>query len=134
MRKMIILFGNIIIPIIIINIISSSVPYTRIYSVIKYWRTYGRNNSGAYGYFKVIFGKDISGSYCVSKVLPNSGTNDTTTNVICELNPGEYLWCPHTYETNVNGGTWLINPASSTSGGVLVEGTKMEIIKYKTLA
>ena len=96
--------------------------------------TYGRNNSGAYGYFKVIFGKDISGSYCVSKVLPNSGTNDTTTNVICELNPGEYLWCPHTYETNVNGGTWLINPASSTSGGVLVEGTKMEIIKYKTLA
>lgn len=96
--------------------------------------TYGRNNSGAYGYFKVIFGKDVNGSYYVSKVLPNSGTNETTTNVVCELNPGEYLWCPHTYETNVKGGTWFMNHGSSASGGVLNEGVKMEIIKYKTFA
>ena len=93
--------------------------------------TYGRNNSGVYGYFKIIFSKDSKGDYYVSNILPNSGTNETSDNYQVTLNPGEYLWCPHTYETNVEGGTWLITPSTSTSGGVLTLNEKLEIIYYK---
>ena len=93
--------------------------------------TYGRNNSGVYGYFKVRFSSNSKGEYYVSEILPNSGTNDTTDNYQVTLKPGEYIWCPHTYETNVEGGTWLISPSTSTSGGVLIENEKIEIIHYK---
>lgn len=94
--------------------------------------TYGRNNNGAYGYFKVQFSKNIDGDYVVSKVQPNSGDNNSSNGLLCELKPGDYLWCPHTYETNVEGGTWFMNPAASTSGGVLVEGKTLEIVNFKT--
>ena len=93
--------------------------------------TYGRNNSGAYGYFKVIFSKNSKGEYYVSSILPDSGSNTSSTNYQVTLKPGEYLWCPHTYETNSTGGTWLMNPATSAAGGVLVLNEKLEIIHYK---
>lgn len=92
--------------------------------------TYGRNNNGAYGYFKVRFSLSSDGYY-VSEILPNSGTNETTNGTICVLKPNEYLWCPHTYETNVDGGTWFMAPSSNTKGGVLTLGKALEIINYK---
>ena len=93
--------------------------------------TYGRNNSGVYGYFKVTFSKNNYGEYYVSKVHPNTGTNTSTDKYYVTLKPGEYLWCPHTYETNVDGGTWFMSPSTSTSGGVLTEGKSLEIIYFK---
>lgn len=93
--------------------------------------TYGRNNNGGYGYYKVIFSIDNDGDYSVLKVLPNSGTNTSSENYRVTLKPNEYLWCPHTYETNQDGGTWLINPGPQAFGGVLEAGKKLQIIHYK---
>ena len=93
--------------------------------------TYGRNNSGAYGYWKVVFSPNDDGSYTVQKGLANSGTNDTTLGQTVTLQPGEYLWCPHTFETGLNNGTYLIQPGTSSYGGVLLEGIKISLLAYK---
>lgn len=93
--------------------------------------TYGRNNSGAYGYYKIIFGFDENHDYYVKEILPNTGSNETVNPYSVTLKPGEYLWCPHTYETNVTGGTWLMNHGASASGGVLNLNVRLEIINFK---
>lgn len=95
--------------------------------------TYGRNNAGAYGYFKVLFGKNSDGVLCVKEIYPNTGTNETTDNYQVTLAPGEYLWCPHSYETNKDGGTHFMYPGAAAAGGVLTEGAVLEIIRYKNL-
>ncbi len=92
--------------------------------------TYGRNNNGSYGYAKIIFAINEKGEYAVSKILPDTGTNDSTTNYILTLNPGEYLWCPHTYDTREETGTWLSYPGASTNSGILTLGKELEIIYY----
>lgn len=91
--------------------------------------TYGRNNSGNYGYFKVIFSKNSDGSYIVSQIVSNSGTNTTTNNDKISLEPDQILWAPHTYETNVTSGTWLMNGGLNGSVGVLTIGKQIEVIK-----
>lgn len=95
--------------------------------------TYGRNNASVYGYAKVIFSINNEGEYIVKEILGNSGTNDSTQNVQITLKPFEYLWCPHTYETGNETGTWLMNHGSNAYGGVLSLNTKVEIIKFKEL-
>lgn len=92
--------------------------------------TYGRNNNGSYGYAKIIFAINEKGDYVVSQILPDTGTNDSTTNYILTLNPGEYLWCPHTYDTREETGTWLSYPGASTNSGILTLGKELEIIYY----
>lgn len=96
--------------------------------------TYGRNNSGAYGYFKVVFSPNSDGSYTVKTGWADSGQNESTQGRMESLKPGEFLWCPHTYETNQadNAGTWLIQPGNFTIGGVLVPGTTIYIQQFKT--
>lgn len=93
--------------------------------------TYGRNNACVYGYAKVIFSVDNSGKYIVKEILGNSGTNDSTQNVQTTLKSGEYLWCPHSYETGNETGTWFMNHGSNAYGGVLDLNTVIEIIKFK---
>jgi hypothetical protein len=39
------------------------------------------------------------------------------------------LWAPHTYETNVKSGTWLMNGGLNGSVGVLTIGKQIEVIK-----
>ena len=61
--------------------------------------TYGRNNSAAYGYGKVVFSPNGDGTYNINAAWENSGTNNTTNGLTKTLKPGELLWCPHTYDT-----------------------------------
>ncbi len=96
--------------------------------------TYGRNNSSSYGYGKVVFSPNEDGTYTVRTKWLDSGTNTNEGNRTETLLPGEYLWCPHTYETNQNnGGTYLIQPGVSTVGGVLTVDAVLEIIDFKTV-
>ncbi len=95
--------------------------------------TYGRNNSGAYGYAKVVFSPNSDGTYTIKQAWDNSGDNTSTTGTLKSLKPGELLWCPHTYETNANYGTWFMQPGSATNGTpVLVVGKILEKISFKT--
>jgi len=92
--------------------------------------TYGRNNAGVYGYFKIIFSLNVDGTYTVSEILNNSGTNNTTNGDKISLEPGQMIWAPHTYETNVKGGTWLMNGGLGGSTGVLIKNKIIEVIKF----
>jgi len=96
--------------------------------------TYGRNNASAYGYAKIVFRPNIDGTYTVQQGWADSGTNTSTLDKTEVLMPGEYLWCPHTHETNASvfGGTWLIQPSSQTQGGVLIPGKTLTFISFKT--
>ncbi|MDL2292635.1 Ig-like domain-containing protein [Acholeplasma sp. OttesenSCG-928-E16] len=94
--------------------------------------TYGRNNASLYGYGKIIFSPNDNGSYKVNQHLGDSGTNDSTNNILVSLKPGEYLWCPHTYETNINFGTRLHQGGGGiTAVGLLTVGISINILEYK---
>lgn len=92
--------------------------------------TYGRNNAGIYGYFKVIFSLNADGTYTVSETIANSGTNTTTNGDKISLEPNQILWAPHTYEANVKGGTWLMSGGTGGSTGVLTKGKIIEVVKF----
>lgn len=95
--------------------------------------TYGRNNSGAYGYAKVVFSPNGDGTYTIQQAWDNSGDNTTSLGTTKTLKPGELLWCPHTYETNLTYGTWFMQPGTATNGTpVLVIGKTLETISFKT--
>lgn len=95
--------------------------------------TYGRNNAAAYGYGKIVFSPNPDGTYTVNKPWNNSGENNSTLDIKETLKPGEYLFCPHTYETNIDGGTWLMigGVVGTTGTGVLSEGSIISIFQYK---
>ncbi len=93
--------------------------------------TYGRNNAGYAGYSKVVFSMNEKQQYYVSLICEDTGQNTTTTNETFTLHAHEYLWCPHTYETNKDYGTHLMYPASSAAGGCLTVGTIIKIDYYK---
>ena len=67
----------------------------------------------------------------VKDIVQHTGVNFKTDNYQVEFAPGDYIWCPHTYETNANGGTWFMFPGPSAAGGMLEENTPLEIIYYK---
>lgn len=97
--------------------------------------TYGRNNSGDYGYFKVIFRPDGNGSYSVVEIVKNSGTNEATDGTVkVNLLPGDFLWCPHSYEANTSGeyGTMLVPKGTVVTTGYAFElGTSLDILFFK---
>lgn len=93
--------------------------------------TYGRSDASYAGYGKVVFSPNPDGTYLIQTKWSNSGTNDETNNRIESLKPGEYLYCPHTYETNLNGGTWLMQEGTGGAVGVLVPGGTLSIGFYK---
>ena len=93
--------------------------------------TYGRANAGSYGYAKCFFGLNENGVMVVKDIVQHTGENFKTDNYQVEFAPGDYIWCPHTYETNANGGTWFMFPGPSAAGGMLEENTQLEIIYYK---
>ncbi len=92
--------------------------------------TYGRNNSSTYGYGKLVFSPNADGTYTVQKKWADTGTNTTTNGTLQTLQPGEFLYCPHTYNTNQNGGTWLMQEGSGYTG-VLSAGKVIKINYYK---
>ena len=93
--------------------------------------TYGRANAGSYGYAKVFFSLNDNGEYAVSQIYQHTGENFATDGNIVEFKPGEYIWCPHTFETNASYGTWFMFPGPSAAGGMLEEGVVAEFIYYK---
>ena len=93
--------------------------------------TYGRANAGSYGYAKCFFALNENNEYAIRDIVQHTGENFSTDNYQVELAPGEYLWCPHIYETNVSYGTWFIFPGPSAAGGMLEEGVVVEFIAYK---
>ena len=93
--------------------------------------TYGRANAGSYGYAKVFFSLNDNGEYAVSQIYQHTGENFSTDGNIVEFKPGEYIWCPHTFETNASYGTWFMFPGPSAAGGMLEEGVVAEFIHYK---
>ena len=93
--------------------------------------TYGRANAGSYGYAKCFFGLNENGVMVVKNIVQHTGENFSTDNYQVELQPGEYIWCPHTYETNADYGTWFMFPGPVAAGGMLEENTPLEIIYYK---
>lgn len=93
--------------------------------------TYGRNNSASYGYGKVVFVPKGNGTYEVLAYCADTGTNTTTTTTtetMFVLNPGEMLWCPHTWET---GGTGLNQTGANKTTGSLTIGAIIKVVKYK---
>ena len=93
--------------------------------------TYGRANAGSYGYAKVFFSLNDNGEYAVTQIYQHTGENFSTDGNIVEFKPGEYIWCPHTFETNASYGTWFMFPGPSAAGGMLEEGVVAEFIHYK---
>ena len=93
--------------------------------------TYGRANAGSYGYAKCFFSLNDNNEYAIRDIVQHTGENFSTDNYQVELAPGEYIWCPHTYETNVEYGTWFMFPGPSAAGGMLEEGTVAEFVYYK---
>ncbi len=96
--------------------------------------TYGRANAGSYGYAKVFFSLNDNGEYVVTQIYQHTGENFSTDGNIVEFKPGEYIWCPHTFETNASYGTWFMFPGPSAAGGMLEEGVVAEFIHYKNEA
>ncbi|MDD4211885.1 MAG: Ig-like domain-containing protein [Bacilli bacterium] len=95
--------------------------------------TYGRNNSGAYGYAKVVFSPNGDGTYTIKTAWENSGTNTSTSGLTKTLKPGELLWCPHTYDTNATMGTWCTQPGTSTLGTpALIVDHQITLVFFKT--
>ena len=93
--------------------------------------TYGRANAGSYGYAKCFFSLNENNEYAIRDIVQHTGENFSTDNYQVELAPGEYIWCPHTFETNVEYGTWFMFPGPSAAGGMLEEGTVVSFIYYK---
>ena len=93
--------------------------------------TYGRNNASFAGYGKVVFSKNDYGTYTVQTKWADSGTNTEPGNNVQTLQPGEYLYCPHTYSTHYSGGTWLMQEGTGGAVGVLSPGTELTIGHYK---
>ncbi|MFA6890103.1 MAG: hypothetical protein WCQ80_03710, partial [Bacilli bacterium] len=95
--------------------------------------TYGRNNSGAYGYWKVVFSPNEDGTYTIKTGWANTGTNNTTNGTLETLKPGELLWCPHTYDTGLNNGTWCTQPGTATNGTPILGVDKhLKLVFFKT--
>jgi len=99
--------------------------------------TYGRVNAVFAGYGKIVFSKQIDGTYKVGPMIPeHGGTNDPGNtkgtvegDYVITLNPGDYLWTPHTWEAdygNIGWGTRLCG-----TQGVLQENTNIVIKKFK---
>jgi N-acetylmuramoyl-L-alanine amidase CwlA len=98
--------------------------------------TYGRNNSTGYGYGKIVFSPNQDGTLTVNPIwtiTEGVDTNTGTSGALKTLKPGEYLWCPHIFEANLNYGTWLMQEGSGGPVGVLKPGTIISITKYKTI-
>ena len=93
--------------------------------------TYGRANAGSYGYAKCFFSLNENNEYAIRDIVQHTGENFSTDNYQVELAPGEYIWCPHTFETNVEYGTWFMFPGPSAAGGMLEEGVVADFIYYK---
>ena len=100
--------------------------------------TYGRLNVPTLGFGKIVFKPNQDGSYTVQKYLADhsiAGSGDTlgSTNVlITTLNPGEYLWTPHSWEvdySSIGYGTGL----NQLHNGVLAENTKILVKPYKII-
>ncbi len=94
--------------------------------------TYGRNNSSTYGYGKIVFSPNDDGTYTAKTKWADSGNNTTRGSNVETLLPGEFVYCPHTYSTNLNGGTWLMQEGSGGAVGVLAPGVKLSISYFKT--
>lgn len=93
----------------------------------KHKLTYGRVGTWG-GYYKIIFSPtSTTGSYSTA-IMVGQGDNDAT----ITLKPGEFLWCPHIFETNSAYGTQLIWNSSSSTGGVLTSST-IAIITKETI-
>lgn len=93
--------------------------------------TYGRNNASFAGYGKVKFVPQTDGTYLVKAHESDSGTNTTDTGVELTLQPGEMLWCPHTWDTK--SGTYLSSPKTGGfEGGALAENAVLKIVEFKT--
>ena len=86
--------------------------------------TYGRTGADFAGYGKMIFQPQADGTYKVMPTMPAT----TAAAYMVTLNPGEMVWCPHTWET---GGTYLYQPPYAN--GVLVADTIIEIRQFKAV-
>ena len=92
--------------------------------------TYGRNNAAFAGYAKIKFVPNEDGTYTVMAHEPDTGTNTTDTGTEITLNPGEMLWCPHTWDTK--SGTYFVSPKpEGYEGGALAPDTIIEIVQFK---
>ncbi|HOH17981.1 MAG TPA: InlB B-repeat-containing protein, partial [Bacilli bacterium] len=98
--------------------------------------TYGRCNVPNLGFGKIMFTKNEDGTYTVAKYLadhggPGGGNSTGSTGVlIATLNPGDFLWTPHSWEvdySNIGFGTRLCQ----MNNGVLDEGIIIEVTQYK---
>lgn len=98
--------------------------------------TYGRCNVPNLGFGKIMFTKNEDGTYKVAKYLADHGGSlggnsiGSTGVLIVTLNPGDFLWTPHSWEvdySNVGYGTRLCQ----MNNGVLVEGINISIAQYK---
>lgn len=97
--------------------------------------TYGRPNvpTLSYGYGKIMFTQNEDGTYTVMKYLDTHGGGDSigSQNLLTvTLQPGDFLWCPHTWDidyTSLGYGTRLCQKTD----GVLLEGTIIEVEPYK---
>ncbi|MGD9605590.1 MAG: InlB B-repeat-containing protein [Bacilli bacterium] len=98
--------------------------------------TYGRCNVPNLGFGKIMFTKNADGTYTVAKYLADHGGElggnsiGSTGVLMVTLNPGDFLWTPHSWEvdySNIGYGTRLCQ----MNNGVLVEGTIIAISSYK---
>ena len=97
--------------------------------------TYGRANAITYGYSKIAFAPNDDGTYTFRASTPNSGDNTSTSGTTFSLKAHEFLWAPHTFETNLKGGTALTTSGDGTLCvvGILEEGMIVKIIPYKVV-
>ncbi|MFA6722676.1 MAG: InlB B-repeat-containing protein, partial [Bacilli bacterium] len=95
--------------------------------------TYGRVNAVFAGYGKVVFSRQEDGSYKVGPMIPDHGGGDDVGtkegSYIITLNPGDYLWTPHTWETDYNNSGFGTRLCSAQ--GVLTENSPITVKKFK---
>lgn len=95
--------------------------------------TYGRVNAVFAGYGKVVFSRQEDGSYKVGPMIPEHGGGDDVGtkegSYIITLNPGDYLWTPHTWETDYNNSGFGTRLCSAQ--GVLTENSPITVKKFK---
>ena len=95
--------------------------------------TYGRVNAVFAGYGKVVFSRQEDGSYKVGPMIPDHGEGDDVGtkegSYIITLNPGDYLWTPHTWETDYNNSGFGTRLCSAQ--GVLTENSPITVKKFK---
>lgn len=83
--------------------------------------TYGRTGADSYGYGRMIFSKQLDGTYVITPLIAS-----TTSVKMVTLNPGEMLWAPHTWEVS---GTYLYQPGAAN--GVLLANSTIKIETFK---